>query len=390
MMRLHRFWAAGFALVMLLLVTSIGMSSQVKAENLLQDIPRLDGINIYFTEAAGEASRFDRGVGGLSRFAGLLRELGANLYTLEWRTTFPTDADLIVIAGALTDLTPDQTARLWSYVNNGGKLLLFANPVVETRNRAFPAGGGLFALMWTDMGIRALDDVVVTEGDPVPIFAEVTAEPQPDATEVVAAESVESGTPQPTATLAPTATPVMVEVGERRTLRSQFTTTNMTEHPISDGLSEPLYFFTARSLEVDSGIQGFTVTPLLYTDDNYYGEVDWAGYLTTGVFDFNIGVDTSQGRLPLAAAYDNERTGTRLVVIGDRDFVTNGAGFKTSPPNSSAFVSPGNVRFALNTVTWMLGAEASVFEFPSPAPTATVTITPSPSPTRTPTPTPGS
>ena len=64
---------------------------------------------------------------GLSRFAGLLSQLGANLFTLEWRTGFPTDADLIVIAGPTTDLAPDQIARLWSYMNNKGRVLLLAN-----------------------------------------------------------------------------------------------------------------------------------------------------------------------------------------------------------------------------------------------------------------------
>lgn len=382
-MRLHRFWLAGFGMVFLLLLLSIGMGTQVQADALLQDVPRLDGINIYFTESAGEASRFDRGSNGISRFAGLMRQLGANLYTLEWRTTFPTDADLIVIAGPNTDLSPDQTARLWSYVNNGGKLLLFANTTAETR-RAFPSGGGLFALMWTDMGIRALDDVVALESGTVPILATVTAEPPPDPTEVVQPETVEGATPLPTATQAPTATPMVVEVGSRPALNAVFSAANFGEHPITAGLSEPLYFWTARSLEVDSGIQGFEVTPLVFTENGYYGESDWATYLADGSFTFNIGQDTAPGSLALAASYRNDRTGTRLVVVGDREFVTNGAGFKTSPANSAGFVTPGNVRFALNAVTWLFSVEPADFAFPSPAPTATVTITPSPSPTRTP------
>ncbi len=90
-----------------ILVVLLGLSVQpasVQADELLQGVPRLDGKNIYFTESAQEASRFDRSDAGLSRFAGLLSQLGANLYTLEWRTGFPTDADLIVIAGPVTDL----------------------------------------------------------------------------------------------------------------------------------------------------------------------------------------------------------------------------------------------------------------------------------------------
>lgn len=93
--------------------------NRVQAGTALQGVPRLDGKNIYFSEAFGEASRFDRGPTGLSRFAGLLRLLGANLYTLEWRTGIPADADLLVIAGPLTDIGPDQTAWLWAYLQNG-------------------------------------------------------------------------------------------------------------------------------------------------------------------------------------------------------------------------------------------------------------------------------
>src|SRR5215207_11289341 len=134
--------------------------TMVEASAMIQDVQRLDGINIYFTEAAKEPSRFDRSNAGLSRFAGLLSLLGANLYTLEWRTGFPTDADLIVIAGPTDDLLPDQIARLWSYINNDGHILLLADPVIGTV-KAFPANSGLFQLMWTDMGLRARADVVL-------------------------------------------------------------------------------------------------------------------------------------------------------------------------------------------------------------------------------------
>ena len=90
----------GFLLVgLFFLIFGIGMNPTVQADNLLQNVPRLDGMKVYFSEANGEASRFDRTATGLSHFAGLLGELGANLYTLEWRTGVPADANLVVIAG---------------------------------------------------------------------------------------------------------------------------------------------------------------------------------------------------------------------------------------------------------------------------------------------------
>jgi hypothetical protein len=372
--------------IVLLLLLSSGIGSRVQADQLLQDVPRLDGVNIYFTESGGEASRFDRSGAGLSRFAGLMRELGANLFTLEWRTTFPTDADLIVIAGPTTDFTPDQTARLWSYVNNGGKLLLLANTTPEARGRVLPVNGGLFGLMWTDMGIRALEDVVVIEGEPEPLFVEVTpTAPSEESEGETAEEEATDEASEAGESPATAPTPILEQVGERPVLVWQFVAENLTDHPIAAGLQGGIYFQGVRSLEVDASIQGFDVTPLVFSEDDFYGETDFAGYLTNGTYAFNIGTDTTRGALPLAAAYSNDETGTRMVVIGDREVATNGGGFRSSPPNSPSFVYPDNVRFIINAVTWMLAAEPVAFEFPTPGPTATVTITPSPSATPAPT-----
>lgn len=329
---------AAFALIGML----GGLTSRAaKAEPIFQTTLPLEAKNIYFTEAGGEASRFDRSGNGLSRFAGLLTQQGASLFTLEWRTGFPTDADLIVIAGPTTDLTPDQVARLWSYVNNGGRLLLLANTTVETR-RAMPAAGGLFALMYADMGMRGLDDVVVN--------------------------------------------PITEGEGGGNSLEAEFTTANLNaNHPVSAGLSQGLYFARARSLEVDSSIQGFTVTTLASTTDTFYGEVAFADYVTTGTAAFNINADRTQGELPLAAAYQNDRTNSRIVLIGDREFATNGVGLYTAPLNSAGFIYPDNARFLINAALWLLDSEPASLDFPTPGPTPTVTLTPTITPTPSPT-----
>lgn len=328
-------------LMFILFVIIGGLASHtVRADAILQDVPSLEGKTVYFTEANGEASRFDRSDAGLSRFAGLLSQLGANLKTLEWRTGFPNDADLIVIAGPTTDLTADQVARLWSYVNNQGRLLLLANAPVETR-RALPASTGLFSLMYADMGLRGSDDVVVHAG------------------------VAEDGSP---------------------TLFATFVTTALNgSHPITAGLDQGLYFSVARSLQVDSSIQDFTVTTLATTDDTFYGETAYDQYLSAGVASFDIGVDRTEGALPLAAAFDNERTQSRIVLIGDREFAVNGKGLTTAPPNSAGFVFPDNARFLINSVTWLLETSPAVFEFPTAGPTPTATITPTPTPTPAPT-----
>ena len=155
---------ACLTLFLVLFVVGLSVNPVVHANPPLQDVPRLDGYKIYFTDGNGESSRFDRGEQGLSRLAGLLTQLGANLDTLEWRTDIPTDADLIVIAGP-TSLGGDQIARLWAYLNNNqGRLLLLAgSPLDRSGIIRSRANNDLFDLIWADMGVRVHDDVVVVE-----------------------------------------------------------------------------------------------------------------------------------------------------------------------------------------------------------------------------------
>lgn len=327
--------------------------STVRAETLLQETPRLEGVNIYFTEAGGEASRFDRSDAGLSRFAGLLRQLGASLYTLEWRTGFPSDADLIVVAGPQTDFAPDQIARLWAYVNNGGRLLLLANPVNETDRSALPATSGLFQLMWSDFGLRAVADYLIQDHGENPASVEG-----------------EDGSQTPV---------------ER--VSTQFVTSNVnTQHPITAGLEGELAFFGARSLEVDAAIQGYIVTPLVFADPAFYGEVNFTNFTRDGVLEYNIGTDTTPGSLAVAGAFEDTRTNSRIVLVGDADFARNGRGLQTAPRYSASFVHPANVRFLLNAVTWLVNAEPVTLVLPTAGPTETPTMIPSPTPSRTPTP----
>ncbi len=259
-------------------------------------------------------------------------------------------------------------------MNNKGRVLILANSPTETR-RALLSTSGLFELTWADMAMRARDDTVVTEGTQ-PIYATPVA---------AATEAAAAVTEAATAESSPTALPI---IGQQPILISDFETSNVNQaSAITQDLGGDLAFFTARSLDVDASIQGFTVQPLVFSPNNYYGEMRYDQYLKDGSFEFNIGVDTARGALPLAASYSNDKTNVRIVLIGDREFATNGAGFQTSPPNSAGFVYPANVRFMLNAVTWLLDTAPVSVQFPTAGPTDTPTITPSPTPTYTPTPT---
>lgn len=354
-------------LIGMVATTSVLPITKVQADNFLQDVPRLDGYHIYFSESAGEASRFDRTGTGLSRFAGLVELLGADLYTLEWRNGIPADADLVVIAGPATDLSAEQIAWLWSYLQEGGRLLLLTEPLLGNV-KSFKAGSGLLQLMWSDMGLRAREDVVVTESGEFRQAIPPTPKPK-------------AGDPTPTPP-APVEVPVLI---------SEFTATSVnTLHPIGAGLESGLRFFGARSVDVDTSPRESQVTPLVYSDSTFYGEIGYAAYSQTGYVEFNIDADTTRSSLALSAAMENIATGTRIVLIGDREFATNGGGLQTSPSYSASFVYPDNARFLLNAVSWLLNVEssASQLSFPTPGPTATPTTTPSPTPSPMPSPTP--
>jgi hypothetical protein len=360
-MRLRTMWiaAASVAVIVLIVATSLPPVSSVQAEHILQGMPSLDGYHIYFTESSGEASRFNRTEAGISRLAGLIELQGASLYTLEWRNGVPADADLVVIAGPTADLTADQTAWLWSYLQQGGHLLLLAEPPLMPGFRGLNARSGLVTLLWDDMAVRPRDDVVVTEGG----------------TRFVSPPGDKVERDQPTPTPLP---PI-----EQTALISDFIATNFNAaQPILAGIENGLAFFGARSFEVDEAPSATQVMALVSSDSTFYGEVDYAAYLDGTPTTYNIGADTTRTNLVLAAALDNSETGTRVVVIGDRDFATNGQGLQTSPPYSASFLYPDNVRFMLNSVSWLLGVEGEVnMTFSTPGPTATPTMVPSPTPT---------
>jgi len=342
----------------------------------LQGSTALEGKTIYFAEAAGEAGRFDRGDNGASKLGGLLRSMGATLLTLDWRATFPTNMDLLVIAGPVSDYSADQQARVWAYITNGGRALIAVNPTVQrSRNDrgSFSADAALFSLMFTDFGLRPVNDVIAIEGE----LREITLRDE---------NMVEDFTEEGVVVDA-----VIGSTVELPRLITDFTTSNFdAAHPITANLDpeEGLRFFNARSMRVDVGTMGGTVTPLVFSPEGYYGETNYTAYLATGLVNDSIGEDTGRGSLPVALAYQNDTSGARIVLIGDREMLTNGAGFASSPPNSLGFLFPGNVRFTLNSFAWLLDTGAPDMTFPTPGPTYTPTITPSPTPTFTPTPQP--
>jgi len=327
-------------MVLALAATAIHAGVPARAELDGQAVRRLDGYRIYFTQDDREASPFDRSAEGASRFAGLLSSLGARISLLNWQEGIPQDADLVIVAGPIRYVGTAECARLWHYLSNGGSLLLIADPLATRQDDSGnlvtdinpSIASEFFDLTWQDFGSRALGDVV----------------------------AIPSGSGLKTDILTRVTDPT---------------------HPITAGLNFPLAFFAARSFAYDASIQPYQASPLVFPGDDYYGEASFGAYLLEGTATFNIGIDTPPGSLALAVASENLSSKARLVMLGDRDFVTNGKGLQTSPANSAGFMYPGNVYFLLNAVAWLVRAEAAPVEplsFPTPGPTASPTPVPTP------------
>ena len=332
-----KFFLLLLCLVICILVGSIFIALPVSAGNMLQTFPSLEGYTIYFTDSNGEASPFDRSQFGISRLGGLLWQLGAKIETLNMSGAIPEDADLIVIVGPNNDLLPDATARLWSYLEDSGSLLLMSDPTIGSgRNiTGLNSNSALLTLLWSEMGIRFLEGGVVM--------------PNPD---------------------------------DPRLLIDSLTTTIIDHsHPATAGITGDLGFYRARVVDVDGSIQQFQATPLVFSPETYYGETSYNDYILNGVADYSIENDLPYSRLPLAAVSVNPRTNTRVALIGNHSFATNGGGFRTSPSRSAAFVFPDNPRFLIQLMAWLMEADdVPTQEIPFPTPEATGT----PIPTATP------
>lgn len=371
--------SALIALAMLLAVSQAAIApTPISADELLQELGDIRDANIYFAETNGEASRFDRTENGVSRYAGLLSSLGANLFTLEWRKGIPADADLIIILGPTAEFDANQTARLWSYLNNGGRLLLIVEPPFG-RDRSLLSQTSLFALTWLDWGINSRNDYIVTEDGTQIVEIQVEIPPEeleePEETEQSDAENTEEGGEEQ-----PAEPQFRTELVEAPILVSDFITGDVAEHPITDNLEGALAFSMARSLEIDASIQDVEVTPLIFAGPEFYGELRYGDYLQTGLSEYNTEEDTARGSIITAAAFENPNQGARMVLIGDRQFVTNGQGMMTSPSYSASFVYPDNARFLLQATFWLLNTEPVEIAFPTPGPTATPTTTPTATP----------
>jgi gliding motility-associatede transport system auxiliary component len=269
---------------------------------------------VYFTQGHGER---DTNASDGAGYSGFAQELGSDNFTADklvlLQQEIPKEASVVVIAGPTSDFLEPEINRLKAYLAKGGKLLVLIDP---PQKADAPPLTNLLALLkdWSvDVGTNAvLDPLSQLRGtDPsVP----VAAPPYP-------------------------------------------------YHAITSTFRMLTAFPYARSVKpVEGGTSGRTATTFIQSGRNSWAESDLKLLTTRGEAQPEFDKGDVQGPVSLAVAVsapvegapplppdapDNpSKPETRLVVIGDSDFIANGV-----------LGTGGNRDMALNVVNWLAQQE---------------------------------
>ncbi len=237
--------------------------------------------------------------------------LGADNYQVKYLNlatitdTIPSDAAAIVVASPQIPFAAEEVDRLDKWLDNGGRLMLLTDPPA-TADGTDPLA--VFSTLLEKWGLRLRRDVVI---DPTnAFFGDASA---------------------PLVTRFPFAT-ITKDLG---------------------GLTT--FFPLARSIElITPQPEGLTVTPLIRTSDDSWGETDLASRQVR----YDEGTDV-RGPLVLGVTVERQEKGSRLVVYGDADFVSNGI-------LNSVRGAFGNGDLFRNSVNWLAEEEALIAIGPKP------------------------
>jgi ABC-type uncharacterized transport system involved in gliding motility auxiliary subunit len=236
---------------------------------------------IYFDVSLGGLDITDNTARGLSRANNLIQQYGLVTQPIDLielaqtNTPIPDTASTVILAGPAIDPPESVIVLIEDYTQRGGTLFIMADVQTEFMTADSPFN----EYLWNRYGLRMLDAVVVDDlangGTPVDIVSAAIFD-----TEITA--SLDPATDEDLATQFRLARPIQVN----------------TDPPVPNGSA-----ITSSQLSY-----GETNVEAVLTQDEYApdGETDLPGPLTT-----------------VAYAYD-EGDGSRVLLVGDSDFVTNG------------------------------------------------------------------
>ncbi len=289
---------------------------------------------VYFLEGHGEKEHTGSDRDGYSTVSGALDldNFRVESLVLAQQSAVPEDATVLVIAGPQTDLLPGEVEALRVYLDRGGKLLVLIDPPSDN---AAPTPDGLLGLL-REWGIETGTDVVVDASGmgqllgadaSVPVVANYPFHPITDRFSLLTAyplaRSLSAATGSPDDRVAQSFLETSAQSWAESNI-DELATGQVELNEEAGDRSGPVTIGMAVSAPAPSA------EPALITVDAAGDETDTGG----------DGTDAEDDES------DATPPETRLVVIGDSDFVTNGVvGIQ------------GNRDMFLNTVNWLAQQE---------------------------------
>lgn len=258
---------------------------------------------IYFLTGHGENSIEQASDISLTLATNSLRKKNytVNPLNLQGAGKVPEDAKVVVVAGMQVPLAESEVQALEEWLDNGGSLIVMYEPHPLTRFGDTPDPLADLLAKW---GITLNNDFVID----------------------------------------PNVNPASFAVSDSAAY---------ARHPITErmmGLNS--VYPTARSITLGSETGGASLTPLVVTGFNAWGETDFTS-IDQNQVNYVEGEDNT-GPLTLAVAAENFTTGGRLVVFGDSEFAAD------------ALYERGNGDILINAIDWAAEQEDLINLTPKP------------------------
>ncbi len=264
---------------------------------------------LCFTLGHGERETKDSTEAGLSAFQAQAEKQQAKVESFSPASGVPDHCAAVVVAGPQRPFLPDETAKLKTYLDGGGRVAILLDPGVDS---------GLQGLL-KEYGISPGDDLIVDR-----------------------VSALFGGKPD-----------IPMVPGD-----------GYEEHPITKGFRYQTFYPLATSLSLASPApQGIELQPLARTTPLSWGEKNYAKEAPTGKLKLDpedkpgplvVGAVASKKLSPTAAEDSQPPAGgpakeTRLVVFGDSDFASN-----------AYFGGTSDGELFSNAVNWLAGQEELV------------------------------
>jgi ABC-type uncharacterized transport system involved in gliding motility auxiliary subunit len=264
---------------------------------------------IYYLVGHGEPDLTDTSARGLKQFADAVGDENLTIedINLAQRGSVPADAAGLVVVNPKSPLFPDEKKALLDYADAGGKLLLAVDPI-------YPVAATDIHEIAAHYGIKVGKDVVLD---------------------------------------------AVMRIFAGPSIAFQFMASSVEQHPITSVMSQrdkPIMNLAA-SVTVSENKEGANYTELFKSSPNGWAETDIEAIFTQDEPVVEIGETDLRGPVSMAVSYEKElpssgedKKFTRVVVIGDTDWMTNGL-FQQSGAHRD---------LALNTLGWIIGESSNI------------------------------